>query len=175
MNNSATLVKEAKGGNAEAFVRLIDMHRQPLYSAAIAITHSPDDAMDAVSETILSCWEHLPGLRENRHFKTWMTRILINKCYDILCENRRYAPISVDIPAAEGDPELSMQIEAYMQSLRENDRLILTLFYFEDYSIRQISGLLGISASAVKTRLSRSRQSFKKIYLKGEEASLKQE
>ena len=175
MNNSAILVKQAKAGDADAFVRLIDLHRQALYSAAVAITHSPDDAMDAVSETILSCWEHIPTLRENRHFKTWMTRILINKCYDILCENRRYSPISVDFPAAESDPELSMQIESYMKFLRENDRLILTLFYFEDYSVRQISELLGISLSAVKTRLSRSRQSFKEIYLKGEESSLKQE
>lgn len=42
------------------------------------------DAADAISDTILACWEKIGQLREERYFRTWITRILVNKCRDIL-------------------------------------------------------------------------------------------
>lgn len=162
------LVKNAKKGDKEAFVRLMDLHRQALYSVAIAITRNEEDTRDAISETILACWENIPSLRENGHFKSWLTRILINKCYDILSQRKRQVQFIAEIAIEEYDSDTKLQVANFMQSLRENDRLMLSLFYFEDYSIREIADLLQISTGAVKTRLSRSRQNFKEIFLRHE-------
>lgn len=145
---------------------------QMLYRTAMMITKKHHDSMDAVSETILSCWENIPKLKNKSYFKTWMTRILINKCNDILRERNKYISFEQQFESQadtvkEYDLDTSLDIESTMYKMCENDRLILCLFYFDDFSVRQISQTLSISESAVKTRLSRSRQSFKKLYTKG--------
>ena len=56
---------------------------QNMYKAARSLLSNQEDAADAISETILTCWEKIDQLREERYFRTWMTRILINKCNDI--------------------------------------------------------------------------------------------
>ena len=77
------LIKEAKGGDPDAFARLMRSHMQSMYKTAGAILFNDEDIADAISDTILACWENLSGLKNNRFFKTWMTRILVNKCSDI--------------------------------------------------------------------------------------------
>ena len=77
------LVKRAKKGDKEAFILLMDHHRQMLYNTALLVLHREDDALDAIQDTILACWENLPSLQKDRYFKTWLVRILLNKCADI--------------------------------------------------------------------------------------------
>ena len=57
-----------------------------------------------------------------------------------------------------------IDIQCVLQELRENDKLILTLFYLEDLSVREIAEMLHIREDAVKTRLSRSRKRFRELY-----------
>lgn len=76
------LVKRAKKGDKEAFILLMDHHRQMLYNTALLVLHREDDALDAIQDTILACWENLPSLQKDRYFKTWLVRILLNKCAD---------------------------------------------------------------------------------------------
>lgn len=78
------LVKRAQRGDKEAFVELMELYKQDLYKVAKSYLRCDEDAADAIQDTILSCYEHLKGLREIGYFKTWMIRILINKCKDIL-------------------------------------------------------------------------------------------
>ena len=72
------LVKRAKKGDKEAFILLMDHHRQMLYNTALLVLHREDDALDAIQDTILACWENLPSLQKDRYFKTWLVRILLN-------------------------------------------------------------------------------------------------
>lgn len=78
------LVKKAQRGDKEAFVELMELYKQDLYKVAKSYLRCDEDAADAIQDAILSCYEHLKDLREIRCFKTWMIRILINKCKDIL-------------------------------------------------------------------------------------------
>ena len=71
------LVRKSKKGDKEAFALLIDMHRQLLYNTALLTLHQEDDALDAIQDTILACWENLPTLQKNQYFKTWLVRILL--------------------------------------------------------------------------------------------------
>lgn len=64
------LVKRAKKGDKEAFILLMDHHRQMLYNTALLVLHREDDALDAIQDTILACWENLPSLQKDRYFKT---------------------------------------------------------------------------------------------------------
>ena len=75
------LVIAAKKNDKDAFASLIQLNKQYMYKVALAILMNDEDVADAMQDTILTCWEKITGLREERYFKTWMTKILINRCY----------------------------------------------------------------------------------------------
>ena len=84
------LVKRAKRKDADAFTELMESQMQNMYKVARSILSRDEDVADAISDTILVCWEKIDTLKKNRFFRTWMTRILINKCNDILRAGQRY-------------------------------------------------------------------------------------
>ena len=98
-------------------------------------------------------------------------RILLNKCYDIQRRQSHYAFVE-ELPesAQEPDWDTPMDVRRVMNRLGNQDQLILSLFYYDDFSVQQIAEALSISEGAVRTRLNRSRDHFKKLYLqeKGE-------
>lgn len=165
------LVKKSKRGDKEAFALLMDLHRQLLYNTALLMLRQEDDALDAIQDTILSCWENLPTLRQERYFKTWLVRILLNKCYDIRRQQSHFV-FNDCLPDSGEEPDLDtpMDVHRALQKLGNQDQLILSLYYYDDFIVRQIAQTLSISEGAVRTRLSRSRDRFKKLYLeeKGE-------
>lgn len=73
------LIRKAKKGDKDAFCRLMDENVQSMYKIAAAYLKNDEDVADAIQDTILSCYENLKSLKQNRYFKTWMIRILINK------------------------------------------------------------------------------------------------
>ena len=87
------LIQKAKERDPDAFTELMNLYMKDMYRTAIAILMNDADAADAVQETILTCWERLSSLRDNKFFKTWMTRILINKCHDI--RNQRIEAVDI--------------------------------------------------------------------------------
>ena len=87
--NNEFLIRRAKKGDKDAFCRLMDEHLQCMYKMASAYLKNDEDVADAIQDTILSCYENLRSLKQNRYFKTWMLRILINKCKDILKQKKQ--------------------------------------------------------------------------------------
>lgn len=170
VNKIKDLIRKSKKGDREAFMALIDRQQNMLYHTAMVILKNEDDVLDAMQDTILSCWENLPNLKKDSYFKTWLTRILLNKCYDCLRVRNHFSD-SEEFPESgeETDWDTSMDVGRAMCRLSRDDRVILSLFYYDDFSTRQIAQALSISESAVRTRLSRSRSRFKKIYLQEEE------
>ena len=98
-------------------------------------------------------------------------KILLNKCRDIQRSQSHYAFVE-ELPESGDEPDwdIHMDVGRAMGRLGDQDQLILSLFYYDDLNIRQIAEALSISEGAVRTRLTRSRERFKKIYLqeKGE-------
>ena len=82
------LVKYARNGDADAFAELMQSQMQNMYKTAAAILHNDEDIADAVGDTLLACWEKIGQLKKAEFFRTWMTKILINKCNDILRRKR---------------------------------------------------------------------------------------
>lgn len=83
-----SLVKRAQKGDADAFTQLMQSQMQNMYKTARAVLKNDADAADAIADTLLACWEKIGQLRRAEFFRTWMTKILINKCNDILRKGR---------------------------------------------------------------------------------------
>lgn len=158
-------IQKARNGDADAFIALMQSHMQSMYKIARSILKSDEDVADAIQETILSCWEKLDHLKENRYFKTWMIRILINKCNNIWNEKNRYM-FGEDLPES---PVYDVNFDnaewnIVMNSLDERYRLIMILYYVEGFKTSEISRMLNIPESTVRTRLARGRNHLAKLY-----------
>ena len=167
------LVRKAQRGDKNAFMDLIEENQLALYRAAKAILHLEEDVEDAVQETICKAFYKLSDLRQPKYFKTWLTRILINCCYDLLRQQKGLVPL--EILPEEGmneERETSLDVQQVLRDLGENDRLTLTLYYLNDISVKDIAGMLAISEGAVKQRLSHGRKKFREAYEKREQGKV---
>lgn len=157
------LVKKAKRREADAFTQLMQLHMKDMYRVAVSILMNDEDAADAIGDAILACWEKIDRLKEPRYFGTWMTRILINKCYDIRRRNQKMTGLEdYEEPSAEDDYNLEWK-EA-LSVLDERHRVVIELFYGEGYRTQEIAKLLGIPKSTVQTRLWRGRKKLSDYY-----------
>ena len=150
------LITEAKNGDKEAFVRLIRMNKQSLYKTAWIYLRDEQD-------TILSCYENIQRLREPKYFKTWLMRILINECKDILCQKNHAAELD-DFAEGVHCEELNLcEWKQLLLCLDEESRKIVELYYFAEFSVKEISALLEMNSNTVSTKLSRARAKLKKV------------
>ena len=146
------------------FTRLVLQNQTAMFRTARAIVSTDEDAEDAVQSAICTAFTKLDTLRDPAKFKSWILRIVVNNCYD-LC--RKYRPITDlsevqnFLPADDPDPTERLSLWEAVLSLNPEMRSVVTLFYYDGFSIREISRTLGISDVAVKTRLSRSRKQLR--------------
>lgn len=168
------LVRKARRGDKEAFISLIEMQKHSMYKVAVGILKNDADAADAIQDTILSCYENLRNLREPKYFQTWITRILINHCNRILAERKKVVPVEGFLESEQnmygaGAEKNATENEEFLEmlgQLEERYRVVLLLYYVEEFSIKEISEILKTNENTVKTRLARGRGVFKKAYLK---------
>lgn len=159
--------KLARQGDKEAFVSLIRACQQSLYVIARSILKNDDDCADAMQEAIAKAFSNIHTLKEPAYFKTWLIRILINECNSILRKKKKVYPTPYDMRKTSyiGDYE---QIELFevINELDEQLQMIVTLFYIEDLSIKEISKVLDISVGTVKSRLYRARKQLSELVLR---------
>ena len=172
MGEVEQLVRRAKKRDPDAFTELMQLHERDMYRTASAILSQDADIADAIQETILTCWEKIDTLQKNRYFKTWMVRILINKCKDILRSGRRVVCVEEFTEQETGstvESEANLEWKEALQGLDEKYRLIVVLFYAEGLRTAEIGKLLQLPDSTVRTRLARGREQLARYYAETEE------
>ena len=162
-NEIENLVRKAKRRESAAFTELMQFYLNDMYRVALAILANDEDAADAIQDTILVCWEKLDTLRQVCYFKTWMTRILINKCYRIKRSMEQTDSMEEYEEPAVND-NYNLEIKEALSILDEKYRIVMTLFYSEGYHIDEIAKILKIPKSTVQTRLKRGRDKLARDY-----------
>jgi RNA polymerase sigma factor (sigma-70 family) len=152
-------IKLAIKGNKDAFVRLIKSMETSMYRVASSILGSDADCADAIQETILKAYRSMKSLKEPAYFKTWLIRILINESNRILKYRSRVIPME-KLRESVMEEELSgkMEIKQLIEALDDELQLVVTLYYFEDLPLKEISALMGIPEGTCKSRLHRARE-----------------
>lgn len=161
--NSAKLAAKAIAGDAEAFIALVKEHEKSLHYMAKSILGKDEDVADALQETILKAFKAIPGLKEPKYFKTWIFRILINECHNLLAQRSRtdvYAEIPAGAAVYASNEYDRIDLREAVDQLEEPQRLAVILHYFEDLPLRQVALALDISESAAKMRLMRARDTL---------------
>ena len=150
------------------FTKLIEENKLKFYKTAKVILKNDDDIYDALQEALISIYQNYKQLKDKKYFSTWATRIVINKCYDLLRKNRNnIIPIDEKV---ENDMKIAQydeyEVDEYgikdaMKCLNEDLKLIMILYYYDNYSVKEISQIINIPEGTVKSRLSKAREVLK--------------
>ena len=151
--------------NKEDFSKRVLHAEDSLYRVAKSILHSDEDCADAIQNGILKAFQKLDTLRNDQYFKTWLTRIVINECYQIIRHAQRYVALE-EYPGwgAEAVSEIEEEspVMSELMRLEENYRLPIVLHEIEGYSIREIGRILKLSETNVRNRIFRGKALLRK-------------
>ena len=171
-----SIITQIKNGDEQAFAELIEQYKLPIYKTAKSILKDEDDVCDAIQDTALSIYKNIPNLKNEEYFKTWVIRITINKCYDILkkhkLNNEKMLKAQEDVSELhtnfDNNVILQTDLQTTLELLEENLRTVTVLYYYNDLSISEISDILNIPKGTVKSRIFRAREKLYEILSKEE-------
>jgi len=175
---SALSFAALRAGDRAEFARLVDAASGPIYRLALKMLADPQDAEDVLQNTFLKAFQHLDGFEGRSSLSTWLYRIAVNEALMLLRKRHPEVSIADDtVEDSEGvtypgvqltdwgnlpeedllSTETRSQLNQAIQHLPESLRVVFLLRDVEDLSIQETAEVLGLSESAVKTRLLRAR------------------
>ena len=154
------LIRKAKRGDVKAFSRLYAQIYKDLYRFALYMTKHPQDAEDAVGETVLSAYKNISSLKKENSFKSWMFKILSNQCRKLLQKKQKESVSelypSSDTAAGGLDYAQQYDVRRAFEALDEEERMILAFSVFGGYQSDEIAEMLDKSAGTVRSKKSRA-------------------
>jgi RNA polymerase sigma-70 factor (ECF subfamily) len=143
------------------FIAEIETCSDMMYRVAWSILRNEADVQDALQDAVLKAWEKRDKLRDEKFFRTWITRILINACYDTQRKRRRIVSMD-EIPESTvsnaPDPDLALALQALPEKLR----LPLVLCYSEGMSYEEAADVLRIPITTLRGQLRRGKEELRK-------------
>lgn len=160
---SIKLVKKARNGNKEAFNELILYYQNDLYNIAKSKLHNEDDVCDAVQETIFNAYKHIHTLLNPYNFKSWLIKILINECNKVYLKSKNnYIEISDELNfKIENVDNSNIEFLDLINILSTDEKEIFILYYKEGYTSKEISKMLNINQSTIRSKISRGKEKIK--------------
>ena len=151
------------------FSREIEKLGPTLFRVAFAILRNRTDCEDAAQNAVLKAYRNLGSLKQRGYFKTWLISILKNECFDMLKRRRS----TLDVTEQELSYEMAVpdvDLNRAFDQLSPEERLTITLYYYEGYDTREIAKLTEVSEGTVRSRLSRGRASLRAMLQEKEAA-----
>lgn len=163
------LIEKAKKNDENAFNELIFLIQNEMYLIAKSKLKNEDDIADAIQETIISCYKNLRKLRNANLFKTWLIRILINECNKIYKKRKKY---NISYEEIETEKYLKVEDKSFenigfdilIRNLKDEEKMILTLYYYSDYSTKEISKILKMNENTIRSKIVRAKEKLRKQY-----------
>ena len=142
---------------------LAEQYRDRLFAAAFQVCGNAADAEDAAQEALLRYHLSDKEFENQEHIRAWLLRVAVNWAKNISRSSwrRNTLPLEEYMETLTFDCQESREIFREVMALPEKYRLVIHLYYYEDYSVQEIGRILGIRVSNVKVRLSRGRQMLK--------------
>lgn len=159
-------MKDTLARPADSIEEIMDNYGNMLFRLCLITLGNASDAEDAVQETFIKYLQKAPEFADSEHEKAWLIKVATNKCRDILRFKNRHPVVNIDeINEFTKDSSDSGILEALM-TLPDKFRIVLVLYYVEEYSVREISRVIGKTESAVKMRLQKGRRLLSEAYRK---------
>ena len=167
------LVIKAQKGDDSSFDELIRSLKKELYLIAKTRLSNDEDIADCLQETIINAYQNIKRIRHPEFFKTWIIKILINECNKFYKKNK-VKIVSLDDNNMEKyisngkEIESNLSFESMMKLLKQDEQIILTLYYVSGYNTKEISKIVKINENTIRTKMMRAKNKLKNIYEGGD-------
>ncbi len=182
--NEKEAVKKAKRGDSAAFEQLVQMYEKKVYATAYRFAGNEHDALDISQEVFIRVYRFIGKFNEESSFSTWLYRITVNACKDLVKKRGGRMEVPLEAPDEESggyfstiaderyDPvsayeknELAESIQSCIEALPDNYRQIITMRDVYGLTYEEISDALSLEIGTVKSRISRARERVRTILL----------
>jgi RNA polymerase sigma factor (sigma-70 family) len=178
-------IEQVLAGKTNAFTYIVDRHKDKAFNLAFRICGSHEEAEEITQDSFLKAYRSLNGFKMKSSFATWLYRIVYNTSISYVRVKKRGVLSLEDFPVdatdfvgdnssdAEAEREYKSALIGFaLQKINDEERGLITLFYYEELSTDEISDVTGISKSNIKVRLFRARQKMLQIIEKVEKKNL---
>lgn len=158
-------------GDTQAFALLVDRYKDLVFTLAIRMLKNREEAEEVSQDTFIKVYKSLPKFKGDSKLSTWVYKVAYNTCLDRIKKNKnQYNEIPIDsfsenqiktldiaLSALE-EKEQQQTIQDCLQQLSSKDSFLLSLFYFEELSLEEISQIVSMEANTVKVNIHRARK-----------------
>ena len=174
--NDQVYINKILNGDTNAFTVLVDRYKDLVFTLALRMVKNREEAEEVSQDTFIKVYKSLNRFKGDSKFSTWIYRVAYNTCLDRLKKNKRQEyTVAIDeytehqvktlenaLDALE-EQEKQLAIKKCLEMLPSEDSFILTLYYFEELSLDEISKITGLKPNNVKVKLFRSRKKLATI------------
>jgi len=174
-------IRQVQEGKINAFSHLVDRHKDKAYNLAFRICANREEAEEIAQDAFIKAYRSLNNFRMKSSFATWLYRIVYNTAISLVRSRKNKILALEEFPADAVDflsscTSQDEAVEEYrsslvnfaMQKISEDDRGLITLYYYNDLDMEEISKITGISRSNIKVKLYRARRKMAEIIEKNE-------
>ena len=147
----------------EEFARRVTAAQGKMYRIARGYLYNEHDGLDAVSEAILKGWQKQTTLKNEDYFETWLVRILVRECMNILRRKKRMIPVESVPETAAPTSESAAALAQAVDALPDKLRAVTVLHYMEGYAVNEIAAILHTGKGTVCSRLHYARLKLREL------------
>jgi RNA polymerase sigma-70 factor (ECF subfamily) len=176
------LIKQAISGDRQAFSEIVELYKNKIYQVAFRMLGNRSEAEDIGQETFLRVYANLARYDQEHKFSTWIYRIATNLCIDQLRKRQFVYSLDQEIAATDGldmysqiadegkgpeaeavTLEVQLEVQQALNQLPAKYKSIMVLRYIEDLSLQEISEIVDLPVTTIKTRIHRGREALKNL------------
>lgn len=178
-------INQVLQGNVDAFTYLVEKHKDKAFNLAFRICGNREEAEEVAQDAFLKAYRSLKNFKMKSSFATWLFRIVYNTAVSLVRSRRKgllsleeFPADAVDFLGSSVNEEEAAEefanslINFALQKITEEERGLITLYYYNEMDIDQVSGITGISKSNIKVKLFRARQKMALIIRKAQKKNV---
>ena len=178
-------IDQVLDGKVNAFSHIVERHKNNVFNLALRICGNREEAEEVAQDTFLKAFRSLGGFKMKSSFSTWLYRIAYNSSVSLIRKRKQgilsleeFPADASDFLSASADEEAALEeyrrslVAFALQKLGDDERAIITLFYYEDMDTEKIAQITGIGRQNVKVKLFRARQKMSEIIIKAEKKNI---
>lgn len=147
-------------------MRIFQQYEEEIFRMAYVYVKNQEDALDVVQEVAYQSFKKIHTLRQPEYLKTWLIKITINCSSNVLKKNKKVVEFKPEfeefIGSSDEDVSLSLLLQDVIETLREEEKSIVLLRFYQDYTFQEIADVLNIPLGTAKTLLYRALNKLRK-------------
>ncbi|WP_075982049.1 sigma-70 family RNA polymerase sigma factor [Bacillus massilinigeriensis] len=162
------LVKKAKKGNDKAFLEIFQKYEKDIYRMAFVYVKNQEDALDVVQEVAYQSFKKVHTLKKPEYFKTWLMKITISCATNLVKKNKKVVQLFPEFEEFVGSDDedfpLTLSLQDLIDTLQEDEKSIVLLRFYQDFTFKEISEVLEIPLGTAKSVLYRALDKLRKEF-----------